>query len=136
LSQFGQDSDSAIFDFLKDGKHKENKYKSTNQIPYLFNSEDLFSTKNANMDTAADSHMQYTKDEAFTPFFAIEEDLEMEDEVSNSDYFSETGQESIDSDNFPQPKGKLLFLLTASATGLPCFQNLLNSDINIYYFDL
>lgn len=136
MAQFGQDSDAAMFDFLKDGKHKENKYKSTNQIPYLFNSEDLFCNKNTNMDTAADSHMHCIKDEAFTPFFAIEEDLEMEDQVSNSDYFSEAGQESIDSDSYPQPKGKLLFPSTVCAAVQPFCQNLPSSDINIYYFNL
>lgn len=97
-----------MFDFLKDGSH-EKKYKSTNQIPFLFSSEDLFTHNNANEDAEINTPEQETKADVFTPFFAIEEDLEMEDQVSNSDgLMSEGGQESNDSETV-QPKGKPKF---------------------------
>lgn len=111
LGEFGQNSDAAMFDFLKDGKHAEKKYKSTNQIPYLFSSHDLFNNNNAHMSTAPETFMEHSKDEVFTPFFSIEEDCEMEDEISNSDgYASEIGQESLDSDKNIEFKGKLKVL--------------------------
>lgn len=91
--------DSAMFDFLKDGEHQEKKYKSTNQIPFFFNSEDLFGCQNAQMSTAEETNAEPTKCEPFTPFFSIEEDWEMEDEMSQSDgLISEPGHESIESD--------------------------------------
>ena len=100
-----------MFDFLKDGSH-EKKYKSTNQIPFLFSGEDLFSQNNANEAVETHTPEQESKADVFTPFFAIEEDQEMEDEVSNSDGFmSDAGQESNDSEAF-QSKGRLKFHLS------------------------
>lgn len=96
-----------MFDFLKDGKHAEKKYKSTNQIPFMFSGEDLLSNKDTNMECSGGANMFNKKDEEFTPFFAIEEDMEMEDEISQSDGFtSEAGHESIESDSTPGDKGK------------------------------
>lgn len=63
-----------MFDFLKDENHQEKKYKSTNQIPFLFNSEDLFGCQNAQMSTAEETNAEPVKCEAFAPFFSIEED--------------------------------------------------------------
>lgn len=97
------------FDFLKDGKHAEKKYKSTNQIPLIFSSEDLLNNQSMAPVPETEEHKGVYKDEVFTPFFAIEEDWEMEDEISNSDgTMSEAGQESIDSgshDNKGKPLG-------------------------------
>lgn len=73
-----------MFDFLKDKKYTENKYNSTSQIPY-FGGEDLFANVKGEIYGTEDANMAPTRDEIFTPFFAIEEDLEMEDAVSNSD---------------------------------------------------
>lgn len=96
-----------MFDFLKDGKHTEKKYKSTSTVPFLFTGEDLFGSSNNNMNTAAETQMEPTKDEVFTPFFAIEEDWEMEDEISNSDGFaSEVDHEDRDSFNNIKYQGK------------------------------
>lgn len=96
-----------MFDFLKDGHHAEKKYKSTNQIPLLFSSEDLFETKSSYMPTSGDTKMQMAKEELYTPFFSIEEDLLMEDEISNSDWVtSEAGHESVESDYVYPSTGK------------------------------
>ena len=84
LAAYGQNSDSSMFDFLKDRKYTENKYNSTSQIPLIWG-EDLFGHTKGEADATEDTHMSSGKDEIFTPFFAIEEDLEMEDAVSNSD---------------------------------------------------
>lgn len=88
-----------MFDFLKDGNHTTNKYKSTSQIPY-FTGEDLFGNNKADFDTTVETKVENAKEETFTPFFAIEEDLEMEDQVSNSDFASDAAVESVDSDNY------------------------------------
>uniref|UniRef100_A0A7S3JHR9 Uncharacterized protein n=1 Tax=Euplotes harpa TaxID=151035 RepID=A0A7S3JHR9_9SPIT len=97
LSNYGQNSDSAMFDFLKDGTYTGNKYKSTSQIP-CFTGEDLFGNRNTAMNTSEDTHMRNGKEEIFTPFFSIEEDMEMEDAVSNSDeVLSEAEPESVQS---------------------------------------
>ncbi|CAI2384069.1 unnamed protein product [Moneuplotes crassus] len=78
------------FDFLKD-ENLWKKYKSTNQIPCLFQSNDLLGDDGK-------STSQITKPlqiESYSPIFCIEEDQEMEDKVSNSDEFmSEGSQES------------------------------------------
>lgn len=98
FGDFGKDSDDAIFDFLKEGEH-EKKYKSTNQIPYLFSSENLLDNKKVEI---VDNH------NSKNPFFSILEDTEMEDQISNSDgMISETGKESIESDHNSSNKGKL-----------------------------
>lgn len=78
-----------MFDFLKDSKWIGNKYYSTSQIPY-FTGEDLLGSSKEVVDQAENTHSKH-KNEIFTPFFAIEEDLEMEDAASNSDeHTSET----------------------------------------------
>ena len=101
FGDFGRDSEDAIFDFLKEGEH-EKKYKSTNQIPLLFSSEDLLDNKKVGQDG---------KHSPQNPFFAIQEDMEMEDQISNSDgMMSESGKESIESDGNSNNKGKLSFL--------------------------
>ena len=100
-----------MFDFLKDKKYTENKYNSTSQIPY-FSGEDLFSNAKGEIDTTEDAHMAATRDEIFTPFFAIEEDLEMEDAVSNSDdRVSETEYYNHQVDLSGSSGGKLLISL-------------------------
>jgi hypothetical protein len=108
-----------MFDFLKEMNQTEKKYKSTNQIPLLFSSEDLFETKSSYMPTSGETKMQKAKEEAYTPFFSIEEDLLMEDEISNSDCMtSEAGHESIESDygNPTTGKHKIFY---ANVSGLP-----------------
>ena len=92
LSSYGQNLDSAMFDFLKDSKCTGNKYYSTSQIPY-FIGEDLLEHNKGDVELTEDTHNSKWKPEIFTPFFAIEEDLEMEDDVSNSDeHTSETNK--------------------------------------------
>jgi hypothetical protein len=99
-----------MFDFLKDGKYAEKKYKSSNQIP-MFSSVDIFSNKNDQMNVMGLPKNQFPKDETFTPFFSIEEDLMMEDEISNSDCVtSKSGQESVDSEFYSPGVGKLPLL--------------------------
>ena len=79
-----------MFDFLKDSKWTGNKYFSTSQIPY-FTGEDLLGSNKGDIDQSKNEHMKHSNNEIFTPFFAIEEDFEMEDATSNSDeHTSET----------------------------------------------
>mmetsp|Transcript_13250 Transcript_13250/g.15366 ORF Transcript_13250/g.15366 Transcript_13250/m.15366 type:complete len:118 (-) Transcript_13250:96-449(-) len=73
-----------MFDFLKDAKHTENKYKSTSLIP-CFTGEELMGNSKGDSSSGEDKNMDCRKEEVFTPFFSIEEDLEMEDAVSCSD---------------------------------------------------
>ena len=128
-----------MFDFLKEGHHAEKKYKSTNQIPLFFSNEDLCETKSSYVPTSGDAKMQKTKEEAYTPFFAIEEDLLMEDEISNSECVtSEAGHESIESDYVYPTTGKHKISSTPHF-GLPCrvfYLNILNPNSPIFYCEL
>lgn len=98
-----------MFDFLKDEKLTENKYKSTSQIPY-FTGEDPFAFNDANDTAHEDAYMEEARNELLNNFFAIEEDLEMEDQVSNSDDLtSEPNPDSTDSEQYDSSKGKQSF---------------------------
>ena len=55
LSSYGQNLDSAMFDFLKDSKCTGNKYYSTSQIPY-FIGEDLLEHNKGDVELTEDTH--------------------------------------------------------------------------------
>lgn len=94
-----------MFDFLKDGKHTENKYKSTSIIPFL-GGEDLTLDENMEDATHQGKRMADFKDEPYAPFCAIEEDWEMEDQMSCSDDLeSEQNTNSLDSDPHDHSNG-------------------------------
>mmetsp|Transcript_11132 Transcript_11132/g.12596 ORF Transcript_11132/g.12596 Transcript_11132/m.12596 type:complete len:98 (-) Transcript_11132:268-561(-) len=61
------------FDFLKEA-NQEKKYKSTNQIPLLFSSDDLLNTESIPAAHEPEESKMPLRDEIYTPFFAIEED--------------------------------------------------------------
>ena len=94
-----------MFDFLKDNKHTQNKYKSTMVVPSLI-SEDLTENNNEGAVSYKDTLMEDSKEE-YTPFFPIQEDMEMEDQMSISDDMnSEPTPDSIESEKYDSAKGK------------------------------
>ena len=109
LGNFGANSNASMFDFLKDGKHTENKYKSTSMIP-MIPGEDL-TIENAALTTVNEEVMmtESEKEQEYTPFFNFDDDdMEMDEPISSSDdMFSEQSPESLNSDPVDNNKGKL-----------------------------